>query len=58
MKKNERKRRAVRREKVERATISMPEKLMEGAVEKAQTIRPYTLSNYIAGLIEKDLATA
>lgn len=63
MKKNESGRKNGRRKirpqvPIERATISLPETLLDQAWDRAGRIRPATLSNYVGTLIERDIATA
>jgi hypothetical protein len=44
--------------KQSRTTISLPKALFEKGITRALTIRPYTFSNYVASLIEKDAEKA
>jgi hypothetical protein len=44
--------------KQSRTTISLPKDLLEQGMTRALTIRPYTFSNYVATLIEKDAEKA
>lgn len=59
MKKHE-SRRTNGRKKVEidRTTVSMPKKLLDAGMNRAEKIRPFTFSNYVATLIERDIAAA
>ena len=41
-----------------RTTISLPKALLKKGMTRALTIRPYTFSNYVATLIEKDAEKA
>ena len=44
--------------KQSRTTISLPNDLFKKGITRALTIRPYTFSNYVATLIEKDAEKA